>query len=128
MSTLFGRASAYEMMMGRWSSRLAPQFADFVRIHEDARLLDVGCGTGSLVQCLGDATRRSAIVGVDPSAPFIDYARSRFSGSRFSFDVGDAMALPYANGCFDQSLSLLVFMFIPQPQKAANEMRRVTRE
>ena len=127
MAEMFGKAGAYERMMGRWSKRLAPQFADFVRIRDHGRLLDVGCGTGSLVQCLADATERSAIVGVDPSAPFIDYARSRFPGSRFSFDVGNAMELPYSNGCFDQSLSLLVFMFIPQPRQAASEMRRVTR-
>jgi SAM-dependent methyltransferase len=37
------------------------------------------------------------------------------------------MALPYPDGAFDHAFSLLVFMFIPQPEKAASEMRRVTR-
>jgi len=37
------------------------------------------------------------------------------------------MKLPYPDDSFDLALSLLVFMFIPQPEIAAAEMRRVTR-
>ncbi len=44
-----------------------------------------------------------------------------------SFDRGNALELPYPDGSFDRSLSLLVLMFIPQPERAASEMRRVTR-
>lgn len=127
MADMFSKAAAYEKMMGRWSARLSPLFANFAQVRDDSRVLDVGCGTGALVQFLVDTTRRSAIVGIDPSQPFIEYSRSRFTGSRFSFDVGNAMELPYPSGSFDQSLSLLVFQFIPQPDKASSEMRRVTR-
>ena len=127
MLEMFSNAAAYEWLMGRWSARLAPLFAGFARVGGDGRVLDVGCGTGALVKFLADASDRSIIVGIDHSQPFIEYARSRFTCPRFSFDVGDAMELPYPSHSFDQSLSLLVFMHIPQPEKAASEMRRVTR-
>ena len=127
MADMFSKVAAYEKLMGRWSTRLAPLFADFAQVRDDSRVLDVGCGTGALVQFLAATTQRTAIVGVDPSQPFIEFSRSRFAGSRFSFDLGNAMELPYSSGSFDQSLSLLVFQFIPQSQKAAGEMRRVTR-
>jgi ubiquinone/menaquinone biosynthesis C-methylase UbiE len=67
------------------------------------------------------------ISGIDPGAQFIEFARSRISNSNVSFDVGDASSLPYADGAFDASLSLLVFMFLKDPAKGASEMRRVTR-
>jgi SAM-dependent methyltransferase len=41
--------------------------------------------------------------------------------------VGDAQALPYPLASFDSALSLLVFQFIPDADKAARELRRVTR-
>ena len=126
MVKVFTKAAAYEKDTGRWSTRLAPLFAEFAGVPREGRLLDVGCGTGVLVQLLAHATDRLAIVGVDCSGPFIEYARSRFTGPRFSFDVGDAMALPYPDATFDCALSLLVFQFIPQPLRAAQEMRRVT--
>ena len=45
-------AAAYEQVMGRWSRRLAPLFIDFAGVGEGERLIDVGCGTGSLAFAL----------------------------------------------------------------------------
>jgi SAM-dependent methyltransferase len=44
-----------------------------------------------------------------------------------SFQVGDAQALPVANGSFDAAVSGLVLNFIPDQAKAVCEMKRVTR-
>ena len=40
--------SGYEAQMGRWSRRLAPLLIDFAGVRSAERVLDVGCGTGSL--------------------------------------------------------------------------------
>ena len=113
--------------MGRWSVRLAPLYADFARVQDPERILDVGCGTGALVKVVASMTRQSEIVGVDPAQSFVDYAHTQVKDRRVRFEVGDAMQLPFPAASFDQTLSLLVMMFIPQPEKAAREMRRVTR-
>lgn len=128
MAALFADALDYEDLMGRWSVRLAPLFAEFARVADGARVLDVGCGTGSLVRTLVSMTRRSEIVGLDPVAPFVEYARRQVKDPRVSFEVGDAQALPYPPASFDCALSLLVFHFIPDADQAAREMRRVTRQ
>ena len=127
MAEMFSNAAAYERYMGRWSAQLAALFAEFVKIRDGDRILDVGCGTGSLIQVVADIARRSEIVGIDLAQPFIDYSRSRFPDPRISFDCGSAAQLPYADGSFDLSLSLLVFQLVPQLEKAATEIRRVTR-
>lgn len=124
---MFANAIAYEAMMGRWSSRLAAPFLDFAKVGDADRILDVGCGTGSLVKAVLDRTQRACVVGIDPTKTFIDYSRTRFPDSRASFDCGNALALPYPDASFDHSLSLLVFHFLEQPGIAAAEMRRVTR-
>lgn len=127
MAEMFAVAGAYEQMMGRWSTLLAPIFVNFAQVRDGGRVLDVGCGTGSLVQAVANVARSSEIVGIDPSRPFIEYCRQRFSDPRITFDCGDGMNLPYPDACFDQTISLLVLQFIPQPEKAAREMLRVTR-
>jgi len=116
----------YELQMGRWSRRLAPKFVEFADLKHADCVLDVGCGTGSLTSVLAQNPGIREIHGIDFSAPYIEYAKQT-SGSRVQYQVGDACALPFADGKFDYSLSMLVVQFIPQPEKAVSELRRVTR-
>lgn len=113
--------------MGRWSRRLAPLFADFVGIPENSRVLDVGCGTGAMIEAVAARTRCAEVVGVDPVRAFLDDSRSRFSAPRFTFERGSATELPFPDAAFDLAVSLLVFQLLPQVTEAAAEMRRVTR-
>jgi ubiquinone/menaquinone biosynthesis C-methylase UbiE len=124
---MFEVAEAYEVMMGRWSRRLAPLFVEFVGIRDGDSVLDVGCGTGALSSTLASVTRAAKIVGIDPSAAFIQAARSQITDPRVTIELGDAQNLPYADASFDRCLALLIVNFIPDAPKAAKEMRRVTK-
>ena len=53
---MFEVAEAYEVMMGRWSRQLAPLFVEFVGVRHGEKVLDVGCGTGSLSATLASVT------------------------------------------------------------------------
>ena len=48
----FSNPDAYELWMGRWSSRLAPALVKFAGLPEGGRCLDVGSGTGALSAAL----------------------------------------------------------------------------
>ncbi|MET0501027.1 MAG: methyltransferase domain-containing protein [Candidatus Binatia bacterium] len=125
---MFEVAEAYEAMMGRWSRQLAPLFIEFVGVRDGEKVLDVGCGTGSLSATLAGVTKASKIVGVDPSSGFIEYARTQIDDPRVTFEVGDAQNLPYPGASFDRCLALLAVDHIPDARKAALEMRRVTKK
>src|SRR5574339_220135 len=105
---MFEAAEAYERDMGRWSKRLAPLFVEFVGIEDGDRVLDVGCGTGSLAWTIAATTSASKIVGIDPSDGFLKYARSHYSDTRVTFELGDAQTIAYPDAVFDHCVGLLV--------------------
>lgn len=118
---------AYEQQMGRWSRRLAQQFLDFARLDGDGRILDLGCGTGSLTRALVGRLAASRIVGLDVSAAYVDHARRQITDPRVEFQVGDACAMPFPDSSFDGVLTMLVLPFVPDTAAAVSEMRRVAR-
>jgi SAM-dependent methyltransferase len=124
---LFSGGDAYERFMGRWSREIAPLLLTFAGVRDGDAVLDVGSGTGALTMAVAAAAPSSRIVGIDPAAPYVAFARTRHPEGRVRFEVGDAQRLRFADGSFDRTLSLLVLNFIPDRSKALCEMIRVTR-
>ena len=123
-----GSGSGYESQMGRWSRRLAPQFVRFAALARGTKVLDVGCGTGSLSFCLASDSGIGSVQGIDLSPEYIAYANRRAGDrERLAFGIGDACSLPFPDASFDHTLSMLVLQFIPHAELAVREMRRVTR-
>lgn len=120
-------AAGYEAQMGRWSRRLAPLLVDFAGLDGEARVLDVGCGTGSLTFELLRMPEINEVHGIDLSASYIAHARGRSTDPRVRFEVADARSLPFPDDYFDHTLSCLVLQFIPDATSALREMTRVTR-
>jgi SAM-dependent methyltransferase len=116
---------AYERFLGRWSRLLAGPFAEFVRLADHGRALDVGCGTGSLALALANRRGQKQVVGLDIATSYIAFARSRPGTAGIGFAVGDACRLPYADGGFTAALAQLALNFVPNAAQAAREMRRV---
>ncbi len=118
---------AYERFMGRWSRMIAQQFVNWLEPQASLAWLDVGCGTGALTSTVLAMTNPASIVGIDPSAGFIEVARSGIDDRRATFEVADARSIPMADQTVDYAVSGLCLNFVPDPEKAVAEMTRVTR-
>jgi SAM-dependent methyltransferase len=118
-------ADSYDKFMGRYSTLLAPQFADLAGVGSGQRVIDVGCGPGALTTELVERVGASNVAAVDPSESFVVAARERHPG----VDVQEAPAetLPFADGVFDAALAQLVVHFMADPVQGLTEMGRVTR-
>jgi len=123
VSDAWAAGAAYQGFMGRWSRLLAPRFVSWLRVRPGASWLEAGCGTGALAHAICAAAAPAAVVGCDPSEPFIAYARDHQADPRVSFLVAGVGQLPTRRGGFDSLTSLLALNFFPDPRAAIEEMR-----
>jgi SAM-dependent methyltransferase len=125
---VFTVAPAYEAYMGRWSRPVAREFVRWLEVPARRRWLDVGCGTGALTEVVVEIGEARSVVGVDPSAGFVQHALARsFETAEVQFLQGDALALPVGSVDFDVVVSGLVLNFVPEPGRMIAEMVRAAR-
>ena len=115
----------YEYFMGRWSSLVARSFIHWLSPSPGLKWLDVGCGSGALSEVVINNHAPAELTAIDQSEGFIVKAQERL-GSLSRCRVGNALALPLADSSVDITVSGLVMNFIPEPDKALDEMKRVT--
>lgn len=120
------RGEGYERYVGRWSTRVARVFLDWLGLPPGLRWLDVGSGTGALTAEILDRCAPESVVGVEPSDGFIADAKERL-GDQVEFYRGDAEALPLSDESVDVTVSGLVLNFVPDARAAVAEAKRVTR-
>lgn len=94
----------------------------------DLNVLDVACGPGILACALAGHVR--SVTGIDITPAMIDQARLRQAEAELvslAWHVGDATALPFADGSFDRVTTRYSFHHMPDPGAALAEMKRVCR-
>ncbi|OLE67384.1 MAG: hypothetical protein AUG09_02695 [Acidobacteria bacterium 13_1_20CM_2_68_7] len=123
-------APLYEGVFGRLLRRTHGAVVDLAASSTGERVLDVGCGTGSLAVALkGAVGPTGSVLGIDASPEMIDVARRNASkaGVAVDFQVGLGEAIPLANGTFDLVVSQLAIHHFPDDLKpsAFGEMYRL---
>ncbi|HEY7108281.1 MAG TPA: class I SAM-dependent methyltransferase [Nitrososphaeraceae archaeon] len=106
---------------------MAREFVTWLNVTSGARWLDVGCGTGTLIQTILDTMSPRDVLGIDSSEGYIESGRKEVQDPRVSFKLGDAQALPVKSASYDAVVSGLVLNFIPKPIQMLSEMIRAVR-
>ena len=96
--------------------RLAPRPGD--------KVLDVGCGTGALLQALSLSFPGVVLAGVDLSSEMLGVARSKIASS-VKLRQGRAESLPFESKAFDIVVSTSILHYLRVPDDALREMKRV---
>ena len=92
----------------------------------DARVLEVGCGTGAVARRLATWPQVAAVVGLDPSPIFL--AKARELGAHLphlSFQEGGAHGLPFPDQDFDVVIFHTTLCHLSAPRDALREAHRV---
>jgi ubiquinone/menaquinone biosynthesis C-methylase UbiE len=108
---------------------LRTRFLELAAIQPGQRVLDLGCGTATLLLLLKERCPSAEVVGVDGDPKVLALARAKAEkqGVAIRFDEALATQLPYGDASFDRVLSSLMLHHLTRDEKlqALREARRV---
>ena len=108
------------------------EYVDQLRLGDDARVLELGCGTGVVARALASRPNFTGmVIGTDYSAALVDAAR-RFAAAeglenKTEFVIEDAQASDQPDDGFDAVILHTLVSHIPDPAKAIGEAARTVR-
>src|SRR3972149_6476507 len=126
-------APSYDPLL-KWGIRvddLKHRIIKRAHIKAGMRLLDVGCGVGSLSILIKQMHPEAEVIGLDDTPAVLEIARLKAeqTGAQITFNQGMAYHLPYSDHSFDRVFSSLVFhrMNTDDKKHAMYEIFRVIR-
>jgi SAM-dependent methyltransferase len=115
-------------LASRTASQAAAYFLPYLRA--GMRLLDVGCGPGSITLGLAEMIAPGEVVGIDVQRSQVEQAGALTVArgvANARFEVADIYQLPFPDESFDAVFAHAVLMHLNDPLRALQEMRRVLR-
>jgi len=109
--------------------RYKTQLIKQANIQPGHRVLDLGCGTGTLAMMAKQAQPSADVAGLDADPDMLKVANYKKNQAKLDvkFDVGFTNNPPYPNGSFDRVLSSIMIHHLktPDKEKTAREVFRV---
>lgn len=90
-------------------------------------LVDIGCGTGKMLELISESFQEKAICGIDISPGSIKVAKAQL-GNKVDLLVGDVDDLPLDEKSVDIALNMHSFHHYPHPSTSLKEMKRIIKD
>jgi ubiquinone/menaquinone biosynthesis C-methylase UbiE len=119
----------HESVLRSHTWRTAENSAGFLLpiLEPGMRVVDVGCGPGTITADLAALVAPGEVVGVDAAAEVIAQAAAAHPRDNLTFTTGDVYALDAPDDTFDVVFAHQVLQHLSDPVAALRELRRVTR-
>ena len=101
-----------------------PHVMDALKNIEFNNILDLGCGTGTILNMISKELDVKELYGLDLSKKMLEIAKDKL-GAKAELTVGDAENLPYVDDFFEAIVCVESFHHYPNPKQALYEINRV---
>ncbi|MBI2411689.1 MAG: class I SAM-dependent methyltransferase [Deltaproteobacteria bacterium] len=117
----YDRSMAENPFQRFWHSRRVSAITSLLK-GEDARMLDIGCGGGTLLDKISEKGSLKWSAGVDASLGAIKYANESHGGPKFL--CADFYELPFEDSSFGFISAIEVLEHLHEPREALIELNR----
>lgn len=116
LTTVYDRVMRVAMREQLFRNR----FLGGLQVPADARVLDMGCGTGSTAIALKQLVPSAVVVGLDPDQAALRIAKRKADalGTHIDWRLANCTSIPFTSESFDVIVSTLMFHHLATPDKA----------
>jgi ubiquinone/menaquinone biosynthesis C-methylase UbiE len=106
---------------------LRPRLVEQLNLRGNERVLDFGCGTGTLALMIKKACPGCAVTGIDVDPQVLGIAREKVRGTGINLVEYGGVTLPFADESFDRVVTSFVLHHLSSAQKAVvlKEIHRI---
>lgn len=117
-------AARYDSRWSFYVNATIEETVNRLEIEPGERILDLGCGTGVLIQRLLKMTPEIEVFGIDACAEMLEIAKQKLP-EFVDLKLGSADNLPFPCNSFDVVVSTSAFHYFRDPSQALQEAKRV---
>jgi ubiquinone/menaquinone biosynthesis C-methylase UbiE len=128
----FGEAAKdFDQKLGTFASTMYAPLLSMARRQKAKQVLDIGCGTGTVLKLLWEERPNAMYYGIDISPEMIDEAARKLKkgidAEQILLMEGDAEKLPFKKRSMDLVICNASFHHYPNPGRALVQMHKVLR-
>jgi ubiquinone/menaquinone biosynthesis C-methylase UbiE len=107
------------LRQAQWTKTIRAYLLDHSHLLPQQKYLEVGCGTGAILADWNEFSTNTT--GIDIDFPSLHFAQTHIPNA---LAASDALALPFPANSFDCIFSHYFFLWVKQPIKGLQEIRR----
>ena len=117
-------APIYDRRWSHYQQQSIKATLDRLQVDSQGNILDLACGTGTLLSNLLEFVPAKNLFGIDISSEMLAIAQEKLAAT-VHLEKANSEELPFANNHFQQVISTNSLHYFQQPQKVLQEIKRV---
>jgi len=117
-------ASIYDQRWSDYVEATIQETIERLQLNPQGKILDLACGTGTLLDHLLNFVPAENLYGIDVSSEMLTVAREKLP-TTVNLSIGEANHLPFPHESFEQVISISSFHYFRRSKKALQEVQRI---